>query len=113
VLSLFSLQARKQCWCLIKPAGFAQFLQLPEGAWLPFWGAALLALQAAYVPGLINPLFYRWPNLASIATCFFMTFVFLISGVSFIIIAIWNLLCGAILLIAYYDLLIADLRRRP
>ena len=100
-------------WCLIDPRGFAQSLHLPPEVWPRFWGAALLALQAVFVPGLINPVFYRWPNLAGIAICFFMTIVFFISGASFLILALWNLICGVVLLVAYYNLLMADLGRHP
>ncbi|MBO0734473.1 MAG: hypothetical protein J2P49_09200 [Methylocapsa sp.] len=114
-LFLFSILANTTLglWCLFDPGGFAQFLYLPPEIWPRFWGAALLALQAVFVPGLISPVFNRWPNLAGIAICFFMAFVFLISGASYFILAFWNLICGLVLLAAYYNLLMADLRRHP
>ena len=70
-------------WSIFGPVGFARLLHQPE----PFprlgraiWGATLLGLHLVYVPGLRNPLFYRWPNWSSIAIKFFMTIMFLWSG---------------------------------
>ena len=56
-------------WCIFDPVGFAQrVLQIdpyPQ-AWPRIWGATLLGLQFVYIPGALNPLFYRWPNWFSI-----------------------------------------------
>ena len=63
-------------------------------------GATLLGLHLVYVPGLTNPLFYRWPNWSSIVIKFFMTIVFLSSGRLFLPFAVWDFTFGVILLIA-------------
>ena len=70
-------------WCIFAPVGFARLLHQPDPfpePWPRVWGATLLGLHLVYVPGLRNPLFYRWPNWSSIAIKFFMTVIFLSSG---------------------------------
>ena len=103
-------------WCIFNPVGFAQLvLQLdpyPE-AWPRVWGATLLGLQLVYVPGLNNPLFYRWPNWSSIAIKFFMAIIFVSAGRSFYLLAVWEFGFGVLLLVAYYRLALADLSGNP
>jgi hypothetical protein len=103
-------------WCLFDPVGFAHAVFQPDpfpAAWPRVWGATLLGLHLVYVPGLTNPLFYRWPNWSSIVIKFFMTIVFLSSGRLFLPFAVWDFTFGVILLIAYYRLIAADVARRP
>jgi hypothetical protein len=103
-------------WCIFNPVGFAQLvLQLdpyPE-AWPRVWGATLLGLQLVYVPGLHNPLFYRWPNWSSIAIKFFMAIIFVSAGRSFYLLAVWEFGFGVLLLVAYYRLALADVTGNP
>ena len=57
-------------WCIFDPVGFARLLLQPDPfpePWPRVWGATLIGLHLVYVPGLRNPLFYRWPNWSSIA----------------------------------------------
>ncbi len=103
-------------WCIFGPVSFARFLHMPDPfpePWPRVWGATLLGLHLVYVPGLRNPLFYRWPNWSSIAIKFFMTVIFLCSGRYFFPFAAWDFGFGVILLIAYYRLMQADIARRP
>ena len=103
-------------WCIFCPVGFARFLHQPDPfpeAWPRVWGATLLGLHLVYVPGLRNPLFYRWPNWSSIAIKFFMTVIFISSGRWFYPFALWDFSFGVILFVAYYRLLAADTARRP
>jgi hypothetical protein len=103
-------------WCILDPVGFAQLVfqidPYPQ-AWPRIWGATLFGLQFVYLPGVLNPLFYRWPNWSSIAVKFLMTIIFLTAGSSFYLVAAWELVWFVILLIAYYRLLIADIRGEP
>jgi len=103
-------------WCIFDPVGFAHLvLQIdpyPQ-AWPRIWGATLFALQFACIPGAFNPLFYRWPNWSSIAIKIVMTIVFLTASSSFYPLAAWELFWFVILLIAYYGLLVADVRDKP
>jgi hypothetical protein len=103
-------------WCIFNPVGFAQLmLQIdpyPQ-TWPRVFGAIVLGLQLVYVPGLRNPLFYRWPNWSSIAIKFFMGIIFLTAGNSFYLLALWEFVIGVILLIAYYRLTLADLTGNP
>ena len=103
-------------WCIFAPVSFARALHQPDPfpeAWPRVWGATLLGLHLVYVPGLLNPLFYRWPNWSSIAIKFFMTIIFLVSGRFFYPVALWDFSFGVILLVAYYRLMLADVARKP
>jgi len=103
-------------WCIFAPVSFARALHQPDPfpeAWPRVWGATLLGLHLVYVPGLLNPLFYRWPNWSSIAIKFFMTIIFLVSGRFFYPFALWDFSFGVILLVAYYRLMLADVARKP
>ena len=103
-------------WCIFNPVGFAQLVlgldPYPE-AWPRVWGATVLGLQLVYVPGLRNPLFYRWPNWSSIAIKFFLGIIFVSAGSSFSLLAVWEFGSGVILLVAYYRLALADVTGNP
>jgi hypothetical protein len=103
-------------WCIFDPVGFAQLVfqidPYPQ-AWPRIWGATLFGLQFVYIPGALNPLFYRWPNWSSIGIKFLMTIIFLTAGSSFYLLAAWEFVWFVILLIAYYRLLVADIRGEP
>jgi hypothetical protein len=103
-------------WCIFDPVGFAQLLLQtdphPE-AWPRIWGATLLALQILYIPGVRNPLFYRWPNWSSIAVKLLMTIIFLTAGSSFHLLAIGEFIWFLILLFTYYRLMLADVQSNP
>ena len=103
-------------WCIFNPVGFAQLvLQLdpyPE-AWPRVWGATVLGLQLVYVPGLRNPLFYRWPNWSSISVKLLMTIIFLTAGSSFYLFAVWEFVWFIILFVTYYRLMLADIQSNP
>ena len=103
-------------WCVFDPVGFAHLVFQPDPypqAWPRVWGATLLGLHAVYWPGLRNPLFYRWPNWCSIGIKFFMTIIFISSGHFFYPFALWDFSFGVILLVAYYRLLLANVRGDP
>jgi len=98
------------------PVSLARLLLLPDPypeAWARIWAATLIGLQIVYVPGVRNPLFYRWPNWASIAMKLFMAVVFLCAGAHFLVPAAWSLLWAVVLFVAYYRLLMADLACNP
>lgn len=103
-------------WCIFDPVGFAhrvfQIDPYPQ-AWPRIWGATLLGLQFVYIPGALNPLFYRWPNWFSIAIKILMTIIFLTAGSSFYLLAAWEFIWFLILLTTYYHLLVADIRANP
>jgi hypothetical protein len=103
-------------WALFDPVGLTRFFHQPDpfpGAWPRIWGATLLGLHLLYVPGIINPLFYRWPNWSSIAIKLAMPILYLSSGLYFFPFAVWDFSFGVILLIAYYKLTMSDLHREP
>jgi hypothetical protein len=104
------------CWCIFDPVEFAHHLGQPDPypvGWPRVWGATLLGLQFVYLPGLLNPLFYRWPNWSSIAIKFFMTIIFLVSGPWFYPFAVWDFVFGVILVITYYRLAVAEVLGKP
>jgi hypothetical protein len=103
-------------WCIIAPVSFAQqVLQIdphPQ-AWPRIWGATFAGLQFVYIPGVRNPLFYRWPNWFSIAIKFSMSAIFVVAGSLFYLLATWEFVWVIILIVAYYRLTLADIRGRP
>src|SRR6516225_396812 len=103
-------------WSIFDPVGFAQLLfQIdphPE-AWPRIYGAMLLALQFLYIPGVRNPLFYRWPNWSGISVKLLMTIIFLSVGSSFYLLAGWEFVWFVILFVAYYRLMLADIQSNP
>jgi hypothetical protein len=103
-------------WCIFDPVGFAQLLfqidPRPQ-AWPRIYGAMLLAIQFLYIPGLRNPLFYRWPNWSGISVKLLMTIIFLSVGSSFYLLAGWEFVWFAILFVAYYRLMLADIQSNP
>ena len=103
-------------WSIFDPVGFAQLLfqidPYPK-AWPRIWGAMLLALQLLYIPGVRNPLFYRWPNWSSIAVKLLMTIIFLTAGSSFHLLAVWEFIWFVILFVTYYRLMLADIQSNP
>src|SRR5205085_6925592 len=92
-------------WCIFAPVSFARLLLQPDRyppAWPRVWGATLLGLHLVYVPGLRNPLFYRWPNWSSIAIKFFMTIIFLTCGPYFYAFPAWDFASAVILSMPHY-----------
>ena len=103
-------------WCLFAPADFAQHVHQPgstSDAWPRAWALAWLGLNLLYLPGVVNPLFYRWPNWSSIVINLAMGIAFLALGGGFVALAIWALAAGILLLIAYYRLILADVQSKP
>jgi hypothetical protein len=103
-------------WSIFDPVGFAQLIfQIdphPE-AWPRIYGAMLLALQFLYIPGVRNPVFYRWPNWSGISVKLLMTIIFLSVGSSFYLLAGWEFVWFLILFVTYYRLMLADIQSNP
>ena len=103
-------------WCMVDPVGFAQLMfQIdphPE-AWPRIYGAMLLALQFLYIPGVRNPVFYRWPNWSGISVKLLMAIIFLTAGSSFHLLAGWEFVWFIILFVTYYRLMLADIQSHP
>ncbi len=100
-------------WCLFAPASFAGMLHQPNDAWLRVFGATWVGLNLVYLPGLTNPLFYRWSNWSNIAINLLVGIVLLGSGHGLRPAAIWPLAVGVILIVAYYRLVVADVQSKP
>jgi hypothetical protein len=103
-------------YAVIDPVGLARLLALPDldsDVWARIWGATLTGLQLVYLPGLHNPLFYRWPNWSSIGIKLFMAIVLGFAGAHFQPLAAWELVWSAILFLTYYQLTLSDLRGHP
>jgi hypothetical protein len=103
-------------WCIFDPVGFAQLLFQTDPhpqAWPQIYGAMLLALQVLYIPGVRNPVFYRWPNWSSISVKLLMTIIFLSVGSSFYLLAGWEFVWFLILFVTYYRLMLADVQSNP
>src|ERR1700704_4490220 len=103
-------------WCLFDPADVAQTLRQPgpvQEAWPRIFAATWLGLTFVCLPGLANPLSFRWPVWSSIAINFLMAIVFLTGGPKFLPLAIWTFAVGIIVLSTYYRLILADICDKP
>ena len=103
-------------YAVVDPVGLARLLTLPDpdpAAWARIWGATAVGLQILYLPGLHNPLFYRWPNWSSIAVKLFTAIVLGCAGAHFRALAAWEVLWSVILFLTYYQLTLSDLRSHP
>jgi hypothetical protein len=103
-------------FAVLAPSDFASLLGQPEPfpeAWTRAWGAILVGASLLCLAGRGNPTFYRWPNWGGIALRLVLAVLFLLQGPGFLPLALWEAASGALLLIAYYRLTMADLARRP
>lgn len=93
-------------WCIFAPFDWAAFIGVSpmnhiSAALFSIWGGTLLGVHALYIPGLIDPLKYKWSNWISIALKFWMSAIFLKAGFDFHSFAVWDFAWGSALLVLW------------
>jgi hypothetical protein len=82
-------------------------------AWPRLWGGMLLAAAVLYLPGWLDPVRTRWPNLAGLGVRLAGGIVLLLLGGSFAVLGAIALLVGLLLAWAYLRLFRAEIMSRP
>lgn len=85
---------------------------IPDG-WVRGWGATLILVTALYVPGLIDPLRSRLPNLIGLGGRLWMSVIWLFCGGGFLWFAAFDFGFFVILSLLYLRLLKNTLMSRP
>jgi hypothetical protein len=110
-------------FAIIAPATLSQAVGLspasPAG-WLRAWGGMLLLVTLLYLPGLLDPVRVRWPNIVGILGRFGMAILFLAVALAggqalrgFLWFALFDLAFAIALAMLYFRLFEAELMSRP
>jgi len=102
--------------CLFFPHWVADMVGLPgpiPAGWTQAWGGMLILITALYVPGWLDPLVNRAPNLIGILGRFWMGTVWTFCGGAFLWFAAFDYLFAVIIAVLYLRLLRSSLMARP
>jgi hypothetical protein len=77
---------------------------VPTG-WIKGWGATLLLVTALYIPGLLDPLRNRYPNICGVGGRLWMATVWLVIGGGFFWFGVFDLSFAIIIGALYWWLL--------
>ena len=83
------------------------------GDWPRIWAGMLLLVNAFQVPGYIEPVYQRWPNVIGVIGRALMVVIYLFLGGAFLIFAAFDGLFGLLLALFYHRLILAELSTRP
>jgi hypothetical protein len=101
---------------LIVPVWLARSADLPgppPAGWVQLWGVMLLITASLYLPGWIEPLHVRWPNIVGIIARFVLAIAYVSLGRGLRWFALYELIFAIALAWSYRALLRADLMSRP
>ena len=101
---------------IVVPAWLAKTAHLPgppPDGWIRLWGVMLLITATLYVPGYIQPVFVRWPNVIGILARFALALVYVCLGEGFRWFALYEVLFAAVLAWSYGRLLRDELMAEP
>ena len=110
------LQAALGLAAVAVPACLAQIVDLgtpPSAGWVRLWGVMLLILAVLYVPGFMEPVHARWPNVVGVVARFVLAAVYAWLGRGFRWLALYELLFAVLLAWSYGRLMRAELMSRP
>src|SRR5262249_750103 len=85
----------------------------PSPGWVRLWGAMLLITAGLYLPGCIEPLQVRWPNVVGIVARFLLALAYIHLGQGFWWFAAYELIFAVALAWGYSRLLRAELMSHP
>jgi hypothetical protein len=86
---------------------------VPSAGWVRLWGVMLLITAVLYLPGWIEPVFSRWPNVIGILARFVLAVVYVLLGRGLRWLALYELVFAVWLAWSYGRLLRAELMSRP
>jgi hypothetical protein len=102
--------------CLFLPYWVSRTFGLPgpiPTGWVRGWGATLILVTALYVPGLVDPLRSRLPNLIGLGGRLWMSIIWLFCGGGFLWFAAFDFAFFVILSMLYLRYLKDTLMSRP
>jgi len=85
----------------------------PSPGWVRLWGAMLLITASLYLPGWIQPVQVRWPNVVGIVARFLLALAYIHLGQGFWWFAAYELIFAGALAWSYSRLLRAELGSHP
>lgn len=103
-------------YAIVAPNSLSVFLGLPvpqPAGWVSALGGLILIAAVLQLPGLLDPVRRRWPNVIGIPGRLFVAVIFLFAGGGFIWLAILEALLALMLVFLYYRLFLAELMSRP
>jgi hypothetical protein len=101
---------------LILPAWLTRAADLPgvpSPGWVRLWGVMLLVTAVLYLPGWIQPVYSRWPNVAGIVARFVLAATYFWLGQGLRWFGLYELIIVVLLAWSYAKLLRAELMSRP
>ena len=101
---------------IVAPMWLARRANLPgptSAGWMRLWGAMLLITASLYLPGFIEPVHVRWPNLVGIVGRFLLALAYIHLGQGFWWFAAYELVFAVALAWSYSRLLRAELMSHP
>jgi hypothetical protein len=85
----------------------------PPAGWVRLWGVMLLIMATLYVPGWLQPVFVRWPNVIGIVARFVLAIAYLCLGHGLRWFALYEVLFALVLAFSYGRLLRDELMAEP
>lgn len=107
---------------IFAPATLSQFVGLPPVSyfgWTRAWGGMLILVTLLYLPGLLDPVRRRWPNIVGMLGRFGMAILFLCLALSgeafraFLWFSLFDFAFAVVLAVLYFRLFEAELMSRP
>lgn len=102
--------------CIFCPVWVSHMAGLPEASpvgWERGWGATLLLVTLLYLPGLIDPMITRGPNLIGILGRYWMMATWIVCGGGFLWLALFDGFFATVIGLLYRRLLTARLMAHP
>lgn len=108
-------------FAILFPAALSHLVGLPASypsGWMRAWGGMLLLTTALYLPGYVDPVRERWPNVIGIVGRAGMALLFLLIALcaglrGFLWFAVFDGAFAAALVVTYFRLFRAELMSRP
>ena len=116
LLAVLIVQAVAGLLALIWPVQLSEWLSLPvpsPDGWLRAFGFMLLVAATLYVPGYIDPLYRRAPNLVGILSRVGLAVLFFCLGGNFRWLALYEVVAALALGVSYQRLMLTELMTRP
>jgi hypothetical protein len=85
----------------------------PSAGWVRLWGVMLLITAILYLPGWIQPVYSRWPNVVGIVARFVLAVTYFWLGRGLRWFGLYELVLALLLAWSYAKLVRAELMSRP